>query len=42
METPIIVYNNNQSIIKGGFWDGRLEINNLNLEKTHDINSNCI
>ena len=38
METPIIVYNNNQSIIKGGFWDGRLEINNLNLEKTHDIN----
>ena len=37
IETPIVVYNNNQSIIKGGFWDGRLEINNLNLEKNNDI-----
>ena len=37
METPCVVYNNNQSIIKGGFWDGRLEINNFNLEKTNDI-----
>jgi WD40 repeat protein len=37
LETPIIVYNNNQSMIKGGFWDGRLEINNFNLEKTNDI-----
>ena len=34
---PIIIFNNNQSMIKGGFWDGRIEINNFNLEKTNDI-----
>ena len=29
IETPIIIYNNNKLMIKGGFWDGRLEINSL-------------
>ena len=38
IDIPIVVFNNNQSIIKGGFWDGRLEINNLYLNKNIDIN----
>ena len=37
IKTPIVVYNNTQSLIEGGFWDGRLEINNFNLEKTNDM-----
>ena len=37
IKTPIVVYNNTQSLIKGGFWDGRLEINNFNSEKINDI-----
>ena len=27
--SPIILYNNNKYMIKGGFWDGRIEINSL-------------
>ena len=26
---PIIIYNKNKYMIKGGFWDGRLEINSI-------------
>ena len=29
IEIPIIIYNNNKLVIKGGFWDGRLEINSI-------------
>ena len=29
---PIILYNNNKYMIKGGFWDGRLEINSLTMD----------
>ena len=36
IETPFLVYNDNQSIIKGGFWDGRLEINHLNVDNKND------
>ena len=28
-ELPIIIYHDNKIIIKGGFWDGRLELNSL-------------
>jgi WD40 repeat protein len=30
---PIILYNNNKYMIKGGFWEGKLEINSLNIEQ---------
>ena len=30
IETPIIIYNDYQNILKGGFWDGRLELNIIN------------
>ena len=30
---PIIIYNNNRYMIKGGFWDGKLEIYNLIIEQ---------
>ena len=36
IETPIVVFNDGQSIIKGGFWDGRLELNNLQLDNKED------
>ena len=36
IEIPIIVYNNNQNIIKGGFWDGRLELNMTNIDNRED------
>ena len=32
IQTPIVVFGNNKFIIRGGFWDGRLEINVLNLD----------
>ena len=35
-ETPIIIFNDNQCIMKGGFWDGRLEFNNLSLENANE------
>ena len=35
-EIPIIVYNDNQNIIKGGFWDGRLELNITNIDNRED------
>ena len=36
IETPFLVYNDNQSVIKGGFWDGRLEINHLSTENKNE------
>ena len=36
---PIIVYNDNKYILKGGFWDGRVEINSLISEEKF---SHCI
>ena len=36
IETPFLVYNDNQSVIKGGFWDGRLEINHLNADNKNE------
>ena len=37
---PFVIYNNNKYIIKGGFWDGRLEINSLiNGPKEQPINT---
>ena len=36
IETPFLLYNDNQSIIKGGFWDGRLELNNLIIDNKED------
>ena len=38
IETPVIVFNNSQCLLKGGFWDGRLELNNLNLDTKEDPN----
>ena len=32
IQAPIVVFGNNKYIIKGGFWDGRLEINIINSE----------
>ena len=36
IENPVIVFNNSQCLLKGGFWDGRLELNNLNLDTKED------
>ena len=36
IEIPIIVYNDYQNIIKGGFWDGRLELNITNIDNRED------
>ena len=36
IENPYIVVNDNQTIIKYGFWDGRLELNILNLDNKED------
>ena len=36
IETPIIVFNNSENVIKGGFWDGRLELNILNSDIKDD------
>ena len=36
IDTPFVLFNDNQSIIKGGFWDGRLELNNLNLDNKEE------
>ena len=32
IKQPVIFYNNNKYMIKGGFWDGRLEINSIILD----------
>ena len=42
IETPIIIYNNNKIIIKGGFWDGRLELNSLHSDNKEESFSSMI
>ena len=39
IDIPIIIYNKNRTMIKGGFWDGRIEINSIIFE---DKLSTCI
>ena len=36
IETPIVIYNDYQNILKGGFWDGRLELNIINTENKEE------
>ena len=36
-KSPIIIYNNNKYMIKSGFWDGRIEVNTLNLDSNEKI-----
>ena len=38
IEIPTIVFNDNKCIIKGGFWNGRLEFNNLISDNANDPN----
>jgi WD40 repeat protein len=40
IQVPIVVFGNNRFLIKGGFWDGRLEINILNTETKEDKDYN--
>ena len=42
IETPIIIYNNNKLILKGGFWDGRIEINSISSDSKKDQISSII
>ena len=37
IDTPFISYSNNHIIIKGGFWDSRIEVNIINLENKEEI-----
>ena len=39
IQTPIIVFGNNKFIIKGGFWDGRIEINVINSDLKEEKDS---
>ena len=41
-ENPIIIYDNWKFLLKGGFWDGRLEFNKLIVEQKDDSASNNI
>ena len=36
IQTPVVVFGNNKFIIRGGFWDGRLEVNVLNLDSKEE------
>ena len=36
IDTPCIIYNSNQYIVKGGFWDGRLEINSIFMDNINN------
>ena len=38
---PFVVYENFKYIIKGGFWDGRLELNSINLSQNEPNISKC-
>ena len=40
IDIPSVVFNNNQSIMKGGFWDGRLEINYYYIDKDINVEGN--
>ena len=42
IQTPIIIYCNNKYMIKGGFWDRRLEINTLIYGQKEESYNTCI
>ena len=42
IQTPIIIYSNNKYMIKGGFWDGRIEINCLIYGPKEEPYNTCI
>ena len=33
IDIPIVIYNDNKFMLKGGFWDGRVEISSINTEQ---------
>ena len=33
IEIPLIIYNDNKYMLKGGFWDGRIEFNSITQEE---------
>ena len=40
IEAPIMIYNNNKLVLKGGFWDGRIELNSIEPDsKENNISS---
>ena len=39
---PFVIYGNCKYIIKGGFWDGRLELNSININQNSNNISKCI
>ena len=41
-EFPIVIYDNWKYLLKGGFWDGRIEFNTLMVEQKEDIINNTI
>ena len=41
-EFPLIIYDNWKYLLKGGFWDGRIEFNTLNAEQKEETISNTI
>ena len=41
-EFPLIIYDNWKYLLKGGFWDGRIEFNTLISEQKEDLLSNTI
>ena len=42
IQTPIIIYCNNKYMIKGGFWDGRIEVNSLIYGPKEEPYNTCI
>ena len=40
--TPFVIYSNNKYMIKGGFWDGRIELNSLINGPKEDPYNTCI
>ena len=42
IQTPVIIYGNNKYMIKGEFWDGRIEINSLANGPKEEPFSTCI
>ena len=36
IQIPVVVFGNNKFIIKGGFWDGRIEINSINQDSKEE------
>ena len=39
---PFVVYGNCKYILKGGFWDGRIEFNSINMTQNNKYISKCI